>query len=478
MTDRQAIVDSAKYLRHVRPIDPDELAGFVAGGVHPGVVRTVLRESAPDLGLIEREDGTFGPVSEGPIRAGAGPVTALPAVYESRIEDRLVEAFGPEWHRGESGDRIRNVVRRIKEDYYQNRAIHYDSEVALCYALYHLADFYAAIQYVLEELARPGLLDRRLRVLDVGAGVGGPALGLCDYLNDGDRGGPGPPLVEYHAVEPSQAADILADLLATTGPNVHTSIHRTTAEVFDPAGPLEHNDGWDLVLFANVLSELTDPAGVVRRYLDHLGSTGTLIGMAPADRATSVGIRTVERSVTDLATVFAPTVRLWPDAQPSGTCWSFDERPPIDPPAVQRRLQAGAPEPAHHREFLKTEVRFSYTILRPDGRRKYVLDLDPGSVAPMAKSEDHVTKRIDTVGIKLSRSLAESGHPVFLVGDGSEETDHFAVLTSESALNRDLITADYGEMVVFENALVLWNDDEEAFNLVVDGETVVDRIPA
>jgi hypothetical protein len=28
----------------------------------------------------------------------------------------------------------------------------------------------------------------------------------------------------------------------------------------------------------------------------------------------------------------------------------------------------------------------------------------------------------------------------------------------------------------FENVLVLWNDDEGAYNLVVDGETVVDRL--
>ena len=34
------------------------------------------------------------------------------------------------------------------------------------------------------ELARHGLLPRQLRVLDVGAGVGGPALGLADLLPD------------------------------------------------------------------------------------------------------------------------------------------------------------------------------------------------------------------------------------------------------------------------------------------------------
>jgi hypothetical protein len=63
-----------------------------------------------------------------------------------------------------------------------------------------------------------------------------------------------------------------------------------------------------------------------------------------------------------------------------------------------------------------------------------------------------------------------------MIGDGSQQTDHFAVLTDESALNRALLEADYGDLLHVENGLVLWNDDEAAYNVVVDGETVVDRV--
>jgi hypothetical protein len=92
----------------------------------------------------------------------------------------------------------------------------------------------------------------------------------------------------------------------------------------------------------------------------------------------------------------------------------------------------------------------------------------------MAAAEEFVTQRVDLVGIKLSADLAEEGHPLFLVGDGSQNVDHFAVLTQETSLNSDLGTAAYGELLLFENVLVLWNDDESAYNLVVDGETIVD----
>jgi hypothetical protein len=95
----------------------------------------------------------------------------------------------------------------------------------------------------------------------------------------------------------------------------------------------------------------------------------------------------------------------------------------------------------------------------------------------MADTDRYVTDRIDCVCVKLSHDLSDGtdANPIFLVGDGSQRIDHFAVLTEESVLNRDLLGADYGELLHVENVLVLWNEDEGAYNLVVGAETVVDR---
>ncbi len=524
--DRQAVLDGARYLRRVRPIDPDEVSGYVEGGMHPAVARRILREAAFELGLGETADGRFVPVPDEPFEGRVGPVDRLPAAYVRRVEDLLVERYGPDWHRGDSGDRLRERIRRLKDDYYRGREVEYDDDAALGYAVYHLADFYAAAGYVLDELATDGLLSRRLRVLDVGAGVGGPALGLHDLLfgppggdhsdgvdtgdahddaEEGDGSATPPALVDYHAIEPSPAADVLDALLDETDRNFHASTHRTTAEAFDPRAPLDGDGshggnvgsagevngedgdaeddeeadpaGYDLILFANVLNELDDPEGVVRRYLDALAPDGSLVALAPADRETSIGLRRVERAVTDRATVYSPTVRLWPGAEPTDTGWSFEERPPIEAPPFQRKLHEGAAD-AHTAEFLKREVRFSYSILRPDGRRRFSFDPDPDRFARMADADSCVTDRIDLVAVKLSRSLSDGGNPLFRVGDGSQREDHYAVLVNETSLNRELLTAEYGDLLVIEGALALWNDDEGGYNLVVDEETVVDRVPA
>ncbi|AZH25065.1 small ribosomal subunit Rsm22 family protein [Haloplanus aerogenes] len=462
MIDREAVRSNAKYLRQVRPIDPDEISEYVEETPHPAVVRRVLREEAYDLGLYEREDGSFVPVDEEPVSAPGWEPREFPERYTHVLEDLLVDRYGVNWHRDESGAHLREVIRRLKEDYYYRNPVEYDAEVALGYAVYHLPDYYAAVGYVLDDLVERACLPRRLRVLDIGAGVGGPALGLHDYLPDDA-------VVDYHAVEPSAAADVLDDLLDETRRNFRATIHREHVEEFAFDGP------YDLVVCANVLSELDEPTAVAGQALDALAEDGTLLALAPADLETSTGLREVERElVSDRgATVYAPTLRLWPGLEPADHGWSFDERPRIEAPHVQRRLDDAGGEPG---TFRNETVKFSYALLRTDGMRRVDVRGDRSRHARMVDMEDHVTDRIDLLAVKLSRNLSDGGNPLYKVGDGSEQLEHYAVLTRESGLNRALGDADYGAVLQFENVLALWNDDEGAYNLVVDDEAVVDMV--
>jgi SAM-dependent methyltransferase len=482
---RAQVRNNAKYLREVRPVDPEEINEYVEGQPHPAAVRQVLREEAPDLGLIEREDGAFEPAPGGPATVTFDGVEEFPECHARTLEDALVEQFGPGWPDGETGDRLRARVREIKARYLKGLDVEYDEVTALGYAVYHLPAYYAATQYVLADLATEGELPASPRILDVGAGVGGQALALDDLF-------PADSLIEYHAVEPGAGAALLERFLEETDRNVHPTIHRTTAQEFELGGP------YDIVIFANVLSELDDPAAVVGRYLDALAAEGSVVALAPADRNTATGLREVERTVEKEtgATVYAPTVRLWPGERPSSESWSFDVKPDIATPGFQRSLddgERGADPTAHERrdmppaagsdrtpgdgEFVNTDVQYAFGVWRRDERRRIEFRPDPGRTAKMAGADSFVSERINLAGVKLSQDLSEGGNPLFLVGDSSQGTDHFAVLARESGLNRDLSEAGYGDLLRFENALVLWNDDEGAYNVVVDGETVVERLP-
>ena len=460
------MLDVARYLRHVRPVDPEEIHEYVSGQPHPAVVRSVLREAAFDLGMRERPDGTFVPVEEGPAEVDFRGVEAFPGAYADRLEDLLAAAYGPDWHAGESGDALRGRIRRLKEDYYRGRDVAYDRETAHAYAVYHLPDYYAAVQYPLADLADDGLLPRRLRVLDVGAGVGGPALGVHDLF-------PEDSLVDYHAVEPSAAADVFESMLDGSRASFRTHLHRETAESFDPDGE------YDLLIFGNVLSELADPVGVARRYCEFLAEDGSCLLLAPADLDTATGLREVERALVDDGPydTYAPTLRLWPGDRPTDRGWTFAVQRDLVTPTFQRRLDEAA---AGDGTFVNVDVQYAYAAVRADGARAIEFAPDPDRFARFADSERHVTKRVDLVALKLSHDLSdgEGRNPLYRASDGSESADHYAVLTRGSALNDALGEAGYGDLLSFENVLVLWNDDESAYNLVVDGETVVDRIAA
>ncbi len=471
---REQVLANAQYLQHVRPVDPAEICEYVDGRPPPATVREVLRDEALALGFVEREDGAFEPASTAPIDGDHGPFEAFPQHYASILLSLLSEAFGPDWSDGRSGDELRARVRDVKERYHRQKRVSYDYQTALAYAIYHLPQTYAATRYVLGDLAVDGEIPGQLRVLDVGAGVGGPALALAD-LAAADA------LVDYHAVEPSDAADVLDAVLDATGPNVHPTIHRTRVESFEP------DPDYDLILCSNVFSELAAPVDVATRLLGGLAPHGTLVAIAPADRVTATGLRKIERDLERDAgpTVYAPTVRLWPGHRPESDSWSFDVKPDLVVPAFQRQLDEGvrADPPSDDApgsgEFCNVDVQFSFSLLRVDGRTRIAFTPDSTNMAKMATMDRHVTDRVDCVAIKLSHNLADgpAANPLYLIGDGSQRIDHFAVCTNETSLNEALRQADYGELLRLENVLVLWNDDEGAYNLVVDDTTIVDRHP-
>jgi 2-polyprenyl-3-methyl-5-hydroxy-6-metoxy-1,4-benzoquinol methylase len=468
MIDRDGVRDAARYLRAVRPIDPEEINEYVEGQPHPALVRQTLREEAYELGLVEQGDGTFVPVDDDPVSPVGWEPESFPDRHEDTLRDHLVARRGLDWAAGASGDRLRQRLAEVKERYYRGSSVDYDETTALAYAVYHLPGYWAATGYVLDRLARAGLLSRRLRVLDVGAGVGGPALALFDLLPDEIA-------VDYHAVEASDAAADVFEAVVDPPGSARVTVHRDRVERFDAAseGP------YDLVVCANVLSELDNPTGVARNLFGHLADNGTFAALAPADRNTATDLRGVERALADEGpgTVFDPTLRLWPDAQPADDCWSFDVGRSLAPPGVQTDLDTASAGGPGDGAFVNTEVRYAYALVRRDGRRRVDVRADPKRHARLGESERHVTKRVDALVVKLSHDLTDGGgNPLFLVGDGSQTADHFAVLARESGLNRALREAPYAAVLSVENVLVLWNEDEEAYNLVVDGETVADRV--
>ncbi len=466
-TERR-ILETAKYLRRVRPIDPEEVVDYLDAPADPATVHAVLREHAAELMLLERPDGRFVPPERRQIHRRDGVDTVFPARYAAHVVERLERQYGERWHEGESGDTLREAIRTIKQLYFEGGAVQYSLDETLGYMIYHMPATYASTLYVLDDLASSGVLWSPLRVLDVGAGVGGQALALAEYVDEDS-------LVRYRGIEPSRpSTELLESFLERTQMNVHAVVEHATIE----AAAIDET--YDLMFLVNVLSELEDPTKTVSRLVSHLAADGTIVIIEPADERTSRDLRRVETEVVrahPAVEVFAPTIRLWPGNQPTDHCWSIATYPDLELPEFQRALdegkrqRPGGRDPAT-REFCNVDVQFSYCVLRTDGKR--IVDVEPvGSrVVPLADTPEHIGSRQDVVVVKLSRSLADdTANPLYVVGDGSQHIEHVAVVVEASDATMPLQNAGYGDVVMLFDALVLWNEDEDAINLVVDGQT-------
>lgn len=455
------VIDAARYLRSVRPIDPVALVDYTTVDTSEARVRSILRAHAPALALIERRDGRFVPVPDGAVRATPGPLERLPPAVDRFLDDRLETRLGPDWATGDGGDRLRERVRDLKARYLAGGPVEYDALDADAYLAYHFPRSYAATWYTLAEVIDAGLLPRSLRVLDVGAGVGAH-LAAIDAVTPEDA------LVEYVAVEPSPLAEHLEAVSASlVGRNTHVTIHRTPVESADVGRDV------DVALLGNVLSELSEPVAVARRVLERVAADGSWVAIAPADPRTSRQLRAVERALEPAAGVFSPTIRLWPDRRPTDACWSFVERPPLATPRVQERLRAGRDDGD---AFVNASVRYSYSIMRPDGVRRFDVTGREARELPLGRARGAIGERVAALVVKLSGDLAAAGNPVYRVGDGSQTEPCFATHVAPTGRTEALETAPYGAVLRLARALVLWNDDEGAINLVVDDETAVDQI--
>jgi len=245
------------------------------------------------------------------------------------------------------------------------------------YLAYFLPVNLAKVQALLDELPalEPG--ERPLVILDVGSGPGTAALGMLDWLQQ--QPGARPRAVD--AVVLDQSAHALRE--AEQFWMVYTRAAGITGATLTPLRAdvakgrwldelrTRRPDGFDLILAANVLSEVGDGTkdAIERRtalsegLLGLLAPQGSLIIMEPALRETSRSLHQVRDALLakQACTVYSPCLHEHPcPALVKEGDWCHEERP-WTPPAIVSEIDQVV-------GFIKDALKFSYVILRKDGR--------------------------------------------------------------------------------------------------------------
>ncbi len=256
-----------------------------------------------------------------------------------------------------------------------------DPNHAAAYHSYFLPVNLSKVQVLLDELPNDNsteIPDRPMAVLDLGCGPGTGALALLDWL--------------WHR-SPKRAKSL--SVLATDASNLSLQDAKKLWEAYCKEigisnvglrcveGNLEHplkgdlgkqivrGGPYDLIIMANCLNELfataPDPpaekAAVIGQLLPFLAPHGTIMIVEPALRQTARALHQVRNHLLKqgLCTVYSPCLH-------EGACpalvhpddWCHEERPWHTPPAIAALDQEVG--------FIKDALKFSYLLLRTDGR--------------------------------------------------------------------------------------------------------------
>lgn len=261
--------------------------------------------------------------------------------------------------------------------------LHYldDPAHASAYLSYFLPVNLSKVQVLLNELSENSgmeALDRPMTVLDLGSGPGTGALALLDWL--WHRSPERAESLSVLAADTSQAP--LRDAMRLWEAYCQ-EVGIATSRLRCIEGNLEHplkgdlgkqivrGGPFDLIIMANCLNELfpasTDPpaerAAIVAQLLPFLAPHGTIMIIEPALRQTARGLHLLRNHLLKqgLCTVYSPC--LHEKACPAldhPDDWCHEERPWQTPPAIA----------AIDRDvgFIKDALKFSYLLLRTDGR--------------------------------------------------------------------------------------------------------------
>jgi SAM-dependent methyltransferase len=408
----------------------------------------------------------------------------FPPALEQAIEQYITKKVGKDWTDPVILDRLRRAIVAQKDDYWKpahQRSLQYTKGYAvLGYLAYHFPVYFMQTQYLLAELARDGLLKKEMTVLDVGTGPGVVTLAIADFWSRLDAA-----QITVHSIERSEEhieafASLTQDRVNKTGavtilPPIKADI--TTLNENDVP------DGIDLMVFSNVLNELTGAttqqrADLVMRLAKRLAPDGTILIVEPAEEITSTGLRSLSLVLKKQGLgIYAPCSFIRKTNCTPDRCWSFVTAPPIRPTPLMNTL-AVCDEPFR---YVNTDIKYSYVMLRKDSKTRETFCIPAKSrLLRLSQIHLHVEKRVNIVAAKMSEDLGDKVNHMFKLCDGSAMKPVFAVLpgfhiTTE---NEAILTAPYGSVLEFESVLVRYNKAHDAYNVLVSRNTRIQKAGA
>ena len=404
---------------------------------------------------------------------------SLSRVLETAIEEYITKKVGKNWDDPVIIDRLRKAIVAQKDDYWRpahQRSLKYTKGYSvLSYLAYHFPVYFMQTEHLLAMLAREGLLKESMTILDVGTGPGVVPLAIADFYSRLDTAKAAVYSLE-RSEEHIEAFMYLREQV--TGKGANASIKPPKKADISSPDITGIPEKVDLMIFSNVLNELPDAtlesrAEIVARLAERLSPDGSILIVEPADEENAMRMRslTVALAAKGL-NIYSPCSFIWGTPCTAPRCWSFETAPAIK---LTRLMETLAHCEDSYR-YVNTDIKYSYAILRKDGKKKESCRLTAGSkFLRLSKIHLHVGKRINVAGVKMSGELGDTRSHVYKICDGTARTPVYAVLPSYHITpeNDAITSAPYGSILEMKGVLVRYNKAHDAYNLLVSRNTSI-----
>lgn len=449
-----------------------------------------MNRALPALGLSMKQDGNDYELStnlKGPVKDNLiltpddkkrfwkfFEEPKVPRTLDELIREYITKKTGKNWDDPVTLERIRQAVIAQKGDYWREgtkKKVQYEQGYRIfAYLAYQFPVYFIQFEHILRMLASFGLLKDDTTILDIGSGPGVAALATIDFLSRTGHGNATLHAVEL-AGEQREAFSFLTSRFSDglTGITITDPLPEDLTTV--PTGALPH--GIDLLVFQNVLNELTgltirQRAARVKALSEVLSPDGVIVITEPADMVNSLAMRqTVQELAISGLTVISPCHPGWTKTCNSKHCWSFIEKPPLQP----TRLMEMVASCKESYRFLNTDIKYSYAVLKAGPLRTI-----PGNHAGVRKKtaalstlSRHVDRRINVFAAVMSGDLGNSKTHLWKLCDGTPQKPVYAVMPSYhlSTENEYVMKAGYAEQINISGVLVRYNPHHDSYNLLI-----------
>jgi hypothetical protein len=484
------VISAVKYVSRMKPgFMLSEIRDYMKGDASTAEIYGIVAPLAFDMGLrLERsgDDYTVSRVVPAKILAPGEKERAdlegflrspqVPAGLEKLITGYVEKKTGKPWDDPAVLDKVRKAIVAQKAQYWKEgtkRKISYDTGYSILgYLGYQFPVYFIQTEHIFYEMALDGLLKDRMKVLDAGTGPGTVPLALIDFYR---RAGCGEAVV-YSIEKYEENIEAFMALVPAyaegTGVKVEKPIKADLLDVKaeDLPGDI------DLIIFSNVLNELGSDiekkADVVKALAGRLAKDGSIVIVEPADKVNSTQMRQLVVALMGKGMgVYSPCSFIWGVRCHPETCWSFQAKEDIRPTTMMKKLA----EEEYFR-YLNTDIKYSYAVLRHDRLSKVTYRVpEKAKFARLSRMKDHVEKHINVAAAVMSGDLGDEKDHLFRICDGTSAKQVYAVLPDyhKTPDNEALMKAKYGQVVEIYNVLVRYNEEYDAFNLLVTRNTIV-----